>query len=426
MVSSKVPGTHGSDSQVPGALTTEQQQRARVLVLLAVVSDYIGVSMMRVTLPFFAKALGGSATLIGGIESCYGIGQICGALVLPKLSDTWGRKKILTFSCLGSFVGYSLACLARYFESPALLLFSRIPVGLAKQTVTVSRAVVADTTPPNDERSKWMSWLGTALGIGCVIGPFVGGQAAERFGDIVPAILAVCVFAIMTPVVYLYLPETSPAAGTSNAQVDTSRSAEVAGEPVWKSPAVIAVLAILMLPELGLIAHSSTTLYNFAMNDLGKGKAWVGNLTAGSAIFQAFFAGVMPMLTTRGWSDKSVMQLGVWAFALASLMIWEGQSDIAIYMAAPLGALANGVLRSYPATLLSKEVAQARQGEAMGSLDLCSSAVRVLSPVLFGAIIDRFGNGDVFIFQAGVFVLSSLAIVAHSHFMGKGKKVASD
>jgi len=445
-------------------LTPDAKQRARFLVLLAVVSDYIGVSMMRVTLPFFAKALGGSAFLMGGIESAYGVGQICGAFVLPKLSDTWGRKTILTFSCLGSFVGYSLACLARYCESPNLLLLSRIPVGLAKQTVTVSRAVVADTTNPDNERSKWMSWLGTALGVGCVIGPFVGGQAAEHLGEIVPALLAVGVFAIMTPIVFFYLPETSPAAlqpgsaptgppaspsqaplepadggqgaarrGRADSPVRQATGAEQAtpaekkgdGGPAWQSPAVLAVLSILMLPELGLIAHASVTLYSFCMNDLGKGKAWVGNLTAGSAIFQAFFAAVMPKLTSMGWSDKSVMQLGVWAFAIASFMIWEGQGDTAILLAAPLGALANGILRSYPATLLSKEVVQSRQGEAMGLLDLCSSGVRVLAPLAFGKIIDLYGNGNVFLFQGGVFVASSASMVMHTRFMGKGAKVAT-
>lgn len=404
------------------------KQRALWLVLLAVVCDYIGVSMMRVTLPFFAKALGGSATLIGGIESCYGVGQVCGALILPKLSDKWGRRAILTFSCLGSLVGYSLACTARYIESPALLLASRIPVGLAKQTVTVSRAVVADCTDPNEERSKWMSWLGTAVGIGCVVGPFCGGQAAEHLGEIMPAIMSCCVFAIMTPVVYLFLPETAPEFGSVKVSEEKSKPVADKGKSVWQSPAVIGVLAILMIPELGLIAHASVTLYSFSMDELGKGKAWLGNLTAGSAVFQAFFAAVMPILTTRGWSDKAIMQLGVLSFAACSLTIWHGNSENAIYMAAPMGALANAVLRSYPATLLSKTVAEARQGEAMGSLDLCSSGIRILAPLLFGWLMTRFGNGNVFLCQAGLFFISSGSMVVHSVVAGDKKiaKVAAD
>jgi len=402
------------------------KQRALWLVLLAVVCDYIGVSMMRVTLPFFAKALGGSATLVGGIESCYGVGQVCGALILPKLSDRWGRRAILTFSCFGSLVGYSLAVTARYVESPMLLLASRIPVGLAKQTVTVSRAVVADCTEANEERSKWMSWLGTALGIGCVVGPFCGGQAAERLGDIMPAILSCGVFAIMTPVVFMFLPETAPDTGATKA-AEKKEEKPLEGKPVWQSGSVLVVLAVLMIPELGLIAYSSVTLYSFAIDELSKGKAWLGNLTAGSAVFQAFFAGVMPILTTRGWSDKAVMHLGVLSFAVCCLTIWHGHSENAVYIAAPIGALANAVLRSYPATLLSKQVVEARQGEAMGSLDLCSSGIRIIAPVLFGWIMTNYGNGNAFVCQAALFVFASACLFAHSLLSGgKGGKVAAD
>eukprot|EP00802_Teleaulax_amphioxeia_P027465 Tamp_28820.p2 GENE.Tamp_28820~~Tamp_28820.p2 ORF type:complete len:115 (-),score=8.84 Tamp_28820:192-536(-) len=80
------------------------------------------------------------------------------------------------FSCAGSALGYGLAIIARLTASPGLLLLSRIPVGLSKQTVTVSRAVVADCTAPDSLRSQWMAFLGAALGVGCVVGPFVGGQ----------------------------------------------------------------------------------------------------------------------------------------------------------------------------------------------------------------------------------------------------------
>lgn len=391
------------------------KQRALWLVLLAVVCDYIGVSMMRVTLPFFAKSLGGSGTLIGGIESAYGIGQVCGALILPKLSDKWGRRAILTFSCLGSLVGYSLACVARMIGSPALLLFSRIPVGLAKQTVTVSRAVVADCTEPNDERSKWMSWLGTALGIGCVVGPFCGGQAAEHLGEVVPAFMACGVFAILTPIVYFGLPETAPAVAPETKKAEAAKPKDT-GPPVWRSGIVIAVLCVLALPELGLIAHASVTLYTFAIEELGKGKSWLGNLTAGSAAFQAFFAFVMPGLTARGVSDNGVMQVGVWAFAACSMTIWYGGSAEAVYLAAPMGAMANAVLRSYPATLLSKCVSESRQGEAMGLLDLCSSGIRVIAPLLFGMIMDRYGRGNAFVAQAAIFGMTSVGLVALSMF----------
>ena len=100
-----------------------------------------------------------------------------------------------------------MAITARMLESPFLLMASRIPVGLSKQTITVSRAVVADCTQ-NADRSHWMALLGAALGIGCVIGPLIGGHLAEMIGDTAPAIIATVIFLLLGPVVALVLPET--------------------------------------------------------------------------------------------------------------------------------------------------------------------------------------------------------------------------
>jgi len=400
--------------------------RALYLVCSAVVCDYVGVSMMRVTLPFYAKALGGTGTLIGSIESAYGVGQVTGALILPRLSDSWGRRAILTMSCLGSALGYGTAICSRLLGSPALLLASRIPVGLAKQTVTVSRAVVADCTEPNEDRSKWMAFLGAALGVGCVVGPFLGGQSAERLGDIWPAVIATSIFAVLGPVVAVVLPETSPKAA-SNSVKDTG-SAEGSKDakpklnetPLWKSPKVIAALAVLSLPELGLVAHASVTLYNFSMQRLGKGKIWIGNLTSISAIMQAAFSGgLLPLLSRSGWADVSVLHLGVWSFALASLIIAWGQSELAIMCSAPPAALANAVLRSFPASLLSKCAPEHRQGEVMGLLDLCSSGLRILAPILAGLMMDNLGEASVFVGQAGLFITASLGLIPLGHMMKK-------
>mmetsp|Transcript_27733 Transcript_27733/g.57599 ORF Transcript_27733/g.57599 Transcript_27733/m.57599 type:complete len:406 (+) Transcript_27733:89-1306(+) len=378
------------------------KKRAALLVLTAVVCDYIGVSMMRVTLPFFAKALGGTATLTGGIESMYGIGQVTGALLLPKLSDTWGRKAILTMSCLGSVVGYSLSITARYLDSPALLLASRIPVGLAKQTVTVSRAVVGDVTDPGKERSEWMQYLSTALAIGCVAGPFFGGQAAEYLGDLAPAFISVAIFTILTPVVFFMLPETTQGKKTDAAEEKSSQG----DRSMWFHVPALCVLSVLCLPELGLIMHSSVTLYSYTINSLGKGKAWNGNLTAGSAVFQATFAYLMGICSKHGWSDISMMQIAVISFAIASGGIAWGQTVPAVICTAPFAAFANSGLRGYPGTLLSKQAPESRQGEAMGMLDLASSGLRVLAPLLAGMVMDKYGNTAGFILQFTLFMIA--------------------
>ena len=64
--------------------------------------------------------------------------------------------------------------MAGFAATPGMLLASRVPVGIAKQTVTVARAVVADCTPAGQERSSGMSRLVAAFGVGYALGPLLG------------------------------------------------------------------------------------------------------------------------------------------------------------------------------------------------------------------------------------------------------------
>mmetsp|Transcript_23024 Transcript_23024/g.42404 ORF Transcript_23024/g.42404 Transcript_23024/m.42404 type:complete len:434 (+) Transcript_23024:83-1384(+) len=387
---------------------------ALALALVAVASDYIGVSMMRITLPFYSKAMGGASTMVGGLETAYGVGQAVGALALPRLSDSFGRRRILTACCACATVGYCTAMAAKAISSPTLLLASRFPVGLAKQTVTVSRAIVADVSDASGDRSRWMSYLCAALAAGCTLGPLLGSTLAYLLGKSAPVMFNAVLFAILGPVVATLLPETSP--GGKYAQVEeTFNGDEKKGthskKPLWRSGIVVTILAVLAPPELGLVAHQGAVLVAYCMNHLGKNQVWIANLTSLSAVVQTLSAATfLTWLTRRGWSDIAILQLGSVLFAVCALSIWSWQSPQAVMLSAPCAAAANAVLRSYPASLLSKQVDEDQQGEAMGLLDICSSVWRVVAPVLAGVMLDQYGAESVFAGEAALFVLGIIGL----------------
>ena len=66
---------------------------------------------------------------------------------------------------LGAGCGYSLLALSvGSYKSLPLLMLSRIPVGLAKQTMTMSRAVVTDCTTVA-QRTPALSTLAITIGV---------------------------------------------------------------------------------------------------------------------------------------------------------------------------------------------------------------------------------------------------------------------
>lgn len=131
----------------PSRYTEADRQLIAWVIFVTVFLDYCAVGMMRSLLPWYSTKLGGGAVLLGLLETAYGFGQVIGASFLGRLSDTKGRRVVLALSCVGSAVGYGVAAFA---TSASVLVASRVPVGLAKQTATVARAILADITPTSE------------------------------------------------------------------------------------------------------------------------------------------------------------------------------------------------------------------------------------------------------------------------------------
>eukprot|EP00971_Amphidinium_carterae_P231613 4596467-Amphidinium_carterae.1 len=123
-------------------------------VCLFVGVDYLGTSMIRSLLSSWAGKK--SAVQLGTYEAMYGIGQVCGSVLLPCLSDSVGRCKILQLSCLGCVLGYALsswAVASTALQADLALQLSRAAVGLTKQTLTMARAITGDVEDESDRQA---------------------------------------------------------------------------------------------------------------------------------------------------------------------------------------------------------------------------------------------------------------------------------
>ena len=71
---------------------------------------------------------------------------------MGSLSDRYGRVNTLIVSLLASVVSYAMMGMA---GSLAMLFLSRIPVGILKQTMSISYAYVSDVTD-STSRAKYL------------------------------------------------------------------------------------------------------------------------------------------------------------------------------------------------------------------------------------------------------------------------------
>lgn len=180
-----------------------------------------------------------------------------------------------------------------------LLLLSRLPVGLSKQTVSACRAIVSDVTS-EQQRSDAISGLVGTMALGYALGPYVGGlliDHAHQFTQL-PAYLCSIAFICLAPLIHFRLPETSRAIA---ARVSARPARSPAGSPArqsgsaWRQPQLLALLAACALPEAAVIA-GSTALPLFAMQHLGWQASRLGAFTS---VWCAFMRG--GVVRQGGW-----------------------------------------------------------------------------------------------------------------------------
>jgi DHA1 family tetracycline resistance protein-like MFS transporter len=106
---------------------------------------------------------------------------------LARLSDSFGRRKILLIGLAVSSLSYFLFGSA---QAIWLLFLGRMLSGTTAATVPVAQAYVADVTAPN-QRLRYLGLLGAAASIAFILGPAIGGTLSSLFRYGVPSFLGV-------------------------------------------------------------------------------------------------------------------------------------------------------------------------------------------------------------------------------------------
>ncbi|MCX7632266.1 MAG: MFS transporter [Turneriella sp.] len=118
--------------------------------------------------------------LMGVLMAAYSGAQMLSAPILGRLSDTFGRKPIFLVSAAGNLVGYVVWLKATTYWP---FLAGRIISGITGGNIAIAQSILADHTPP-EARPRAMGLLGACIGMGFVLGPFIG-SISIKFNHIV-------------------------------------------------------------------------------------------------------------------------------------------------------------------------------------------------------------------------------------------------
>jgi MFS transporter, DHA1 family, tetracycline resistance protein len=150
-------------------------------------------------------SLTAAITYSGWMMASYAIMQFIFSPILGGLSDQFSRRPVLLISLMGLGINYFLLALANTLP---LLFLGRIIAGICGSSLTTGFAYVADISLP-EKRAQNFGIIGAAIGLGFIIGPFLGGVFSQ-FGTRVPFIAAACLCLVNWLYGFFILPESLP------------------------------------------------------------------------------------------------------------------------------------------------------------------------------------------------------------------------
>lgn len=108
----------------------------------------------------------------------YPLAMFFGASFMGDLSDSIGRKRVLTVCMLGIGISFFLMALGSWLGSLSLLFIGRALSGLMAGSQPIAQASIADLTE-GSEKAKYMSYISVSYCFGAILGPLIGGITSD-------------------------------------------------------------------------------------------------------------------------------------------------------------------------------------------------------------------------------------------------------
>ena len=184
------------------------RNRPLIAILATVTLDAVGIGLALPVIPTLLRELSGESRIAGRFGyfmAIYPLMQFLFSPVLGRLSDQFGRRRVLLVSMAGSAVDYLVMGLTPVLP---VLYLGRVVAGITGANLAVATAYIADISVEND-RARRFGYMNACFGLGFVAGPLLGGV----FGSLSPRypfLLAAFFSALNLFLAYVSLPESHP------------------------------------------------------------------------------------------------------------------------------------------------------------------------------------------------------------------------
>lgn len=373
------------EGRIPG------RTRQRFALSLSIALAMSGVGIILPVVPSHIERLGLTnpstaqvALHVSLLAAGYALMHLLLAPLWGRLSDSLGRRPLLTIGLIGFAVGQALCGLV---TSLVALYAIRLGTGLfSAAIIPAAFAFVADTTS-DEERTRGMAQLSAAAGIGFVIGPAIGGLLGGI--QLPPIGLPVAPFSLpffaaagcaLLALLTLRWLEEEPAVPTAAQRPGTVAWADLArriGLP----------LAVAMAGQVA-VALFETTFALHARSDLGMGLLEIGGvfMTCGLMMLVVQLGAVAPL--ARRWGEPQLASGALALMGLSLALLAAARGSASVFALVALYGIGMGLLTPAVSALVSRR-GGAHAGAALGLESGAKSLGQIAGP-LFGGVL--FGS----------------------------------
>ncbi|MFJ3391020.1 MFS transporter [Lysinibacillus sp. NPDC086135] len=149
-------------------------KKAILLLMSVQFLVYLGFGIIIPVLPEVVVQQNWDDLHVGGLLTVYSLASFFTAPFWGMLSDKVGRKQLILIGLAGfslSFVIFSL-----FIDNLAMLYFSRVVGGLFSGALYTSVTGFVGDMSSEEDRNKYMGFMGMSIGLGFIFGPAIGGM----------------------------------------------------------------------------------------------------------------------------------------------------------------------------------------------------------------------------------------------------------
>jgi DHA1 family tetracycline resistance protein-like MFS transporter len=348
-------------------------------VLITAGLDAVGLGLVMPILPTLVEQTGAAAEAVplhvGVLIALYAVMQFFFAPLLGRLSDRFGRRRVLLASLAGATIDYLVLALT---STLWVFYLARAVAGVTGATNAVTATVIADITPQG-QRAKRYGWLGACYGGGMVAGPVIGGLfggASPHLPFLVASLLTATNFALALS----RLRDTRPA--------PIGRPDDSAPPPAPARLRMIPGMTLLLM-TFGLVQFigqaPGSAWVLFTQQRLDWGPVGVGiSLSAFGLVQVLVQAALTGRIVTRLGETKAVLVgIATDAAGLIGLaFVTDAWTMLPILAALGFGGITVPALQ----TALSQRASEQQQGRLQGALASLNSLTSIVGPLTFTAI----------------------------------------